>query len=51
MTRFETGALKKTDQSARGGKEGCGDRAADEGTNKDALRDDLQDASSSFGEF
>jgi len=41
MRSFEIGALKKTDRSARGDKESCGDRAADEGTNKDALWDDL----------
>jgi hypothetical protein len=51
MRDFETKALKKTVRSARGDKEGCGDCSGDEETDGDALRDDLQDASTAPGEF
>jgi hypothetical protein len=37
MTRFRTGALKKTDRSARGNKEGCGDYWGYEGTDRNVL--------------
>jgi len=50
MTRFGIGMPKKNARSARGDKKGCGDRAADEGTNGDALWSPLQDTSIAFGE-
>jgi hypothetical protein len=51
MRSFETRALKKTGRSARGDKKGCGDYREYEETNRDALWDDLQDASAPFGQF
>jgi hypothetical protein len=48
---FEKKALKKTARSARSDKEDCGDCSGDEETDGNALRDDLQDASSVPGEL
>jgi len=48
---FEKMALKKTARSARSDKEGCGDCSGDEETDGNAIRDDLQDASSAPGEL
>ena len=47
---FRDKGTKKNGRPARGDKKSCGDCGGDEETNEDALRDDLQDASSPFGE-
>ena len=52
MRSFGTAAvLKKNNRSARSDQKGCRDYREYEGTDRDALRDDLQDASAPFGQF